>query len=233
MVVYVVAPFENYNGRVKIGSTAGAIQARLSGLQTGSPLRLDVLWSAPGGYKEEKWLHSRFSEYRVLGEWFDFSSHDPVSAIDREYRSRFPESDTQLHVSLEDVQSLLYAVPSVELSFLREEVVALRKDKEALSVSLKNVEDAEARADRNYAKVQDLKSKLESLKGKYARQCELRKVAGKLVRPEVAEAVRVARMLISANTGQYLSEPDTLLFLCQYYRDRELVEEKYEQLVLF
>lgn len=57
------------DGPVKIG-TATDIQARVRGLQTGSPHRLNLLATSTGGRRLEKRLHRRFAAHRVLGEWF-------------------------------------------------------------------------------------------------------------------------------------------------------------------
>ncbi|MFI1177853.1 GIY-YIG nuclease family protein [Streptomyces melanogenes] len=65
---------------VKIG-TSSAPQTRLRDLQTGSPVRLHLLWTTPGGPDLEAALHAHFSPYRVHGEWFDFGEEHPVSIV--------------------------------------------------------------------------------------------------------------------------------------------------------
>lgn len=57
---------------VKIGWT-GDVAGRLSGLQTGSPFPLVVMWQqeVPAAPLVEAALHQRFKDKRVRGEWFD------------------------------------------------------------------------------------------------------------------------------------------------------------------
>ena len=57
---------------VKIGRAAD-VEARLNGLQTGSPFPLSVLWQrrVPNAKATEDALHKRFRDQRVRGEWFD------------------------------------------------------------------------------------------------------------------------------------------------------------------
>lgn len=53
---------------VKIGQTNRLVRERLEDLQTGSPWRLCVLWSA--AVNAEKYLHEYFADARLTGEWF-------------------------------------------------------------------------------------------------------------------------------------------------------------------
>lgn len=57
---------------VKIGYAAN-VEARLSGLQTGSPFPLTVLWQqmVSDAKSAEDALHKRFRDKRIRGEWFD------------------------------------------------------------------------------------------------------------------------------------------------------------------
>ncbi|MFI8792665.1 GIY-YIG nuclease family protein [Streptomyces sp. NPDC055105] len=77
-VVYVIG--QTGSPVVKIGVTKN-LRSRLKGIQTGSPVRLEVLWSQPAGYELEAALHAHFSAKRLEGEWFDFGSSDPVEAV--------------------------------------------------------------------------------------------------------------------------------------------------------
>lgn len=77
-VVYVIG---QPGSRVaKIGTTSN-LRARLRAIQTGYPLRLEVLWSCPGGRRLESWLHSAFESRRLEGEWFDFRDADPALSV--------------------------------------------------------------------------------------------------------------------------------------------------------
>ncbi len=55
---------------LKIGK-ADNVRKRLSGLQTGSPLKLELLAVAPGGLPEEVYFHESFAAHRRRGEWFE------------------------------------------------------------------------------------------------------------------------------------------------------------------
>ena len=54
---------------IKIGS-ASNVQDRLANLQCGSPDKLRVLWSGPGGVKAETIAHREMAASRAHGEWF-------------------------------------------------------------------------------------------------------------------------------------------------------------------
>lgn len=77
-VVYVIG--QPGQSVVKIGTTSN-LRARLRVIQTGSPVRLQILWSGPGGRRLESWLHDIFKHWRLEGEWFDFHDSDPVASV--------------------------------------------------------------------------------------------------------------------------------------------------------
>ncbi len=60
------------SGPIKIGK-ARNVKSRLSGIQTGHPEVLSCLGVMMGPERLEVGLHSRFSQYRLRGEWFDRS----------------------------------------------------------------------------------------------------------------------------------------------------------------
>jgi hypothetical protein len=55
---------------VKIGHSARDLPTRLSELQTGSPLKLKILFNFRGSQKEEAILRRRFAKYHSHNEWF-------------------------------------------------------------------------------------------------------------------------------------------------------------------
>lgn len=57
-------------GAIKIGMAYDLIK-RLADLQCGSPIRLSILASGPGGRKDEAFYHQRFAAHRLHGEWFE------------------------------------------------------------------------------------------------------------------------------------------------------------------
>lgn len=78
-VVYLIGEANSSLG--KIGTTTGNLATRLKGIQTGSPRRLSVLCTHPGGRDLEEFLHEVFRDQRLEGEWFDFGDADPASAV--------------------------------------------------------------------------------------------------------------------------------------------------------
>lgn len=75
--LYVIGP--EASNTVKIG-VSEALTRRLRQIQMMSPVPLAILWSTPGSYDLEGYLHDRFAEYRSHGEWFTFPSW--MSAVD-------------------------------------------------------------------------------------------------------------------------------------------------------
>lgn len=67
--VYFIAEDEP-GGRIKIG-VAGDVRGRLKQLQTAASGPLRLLGTMPGGQKQEKRLHRRFSHLQTHGEWFE------------------------------------------------------------------------------------------------------------------------------------------------------------------
>lgn len=57
-------------GRIKIGYSKEP-DCRIKNLQTGNDAELKVLFSIPGGYKEETELRKRFKHLHYRGEWYD------------------------------------------------------------------------------------------------------------------------------------------------------------------
>lgn len=58
-------------GHIKIGySKQSSLKKRMDGIQVGSPERLVLLATEPGGPEREAALHEEFDEYRHRGEWF-------------------------------------------------------------------------------------------------------------------------------------------------------------------
>lgn len=75
--VYVIG--QHGSSVVKIGTTS-SLQSRLKSLQSGYPLRLEILWHMSGGWGLEQFLHKCFADKRLEGEWFDFGDQDPIDA---------------------------------------------------------------------------------------------------------------------------------------------------------
>jgi hypothetical protein len=65
---------------VKIGTTAN-LRRRLADIQRMSPVPLEAFWTCPGGRDLETQLHRHFKGFRSHGEWFTFTSGDPVQLI--------------------------------------------------------------------------------------------------------------------------------------------------------
>jgi len=65
---------------VKIGHSADLSQ-RLRVIQTGSHVKVAILWQDSGGRALERALHREFRQLRQHGEWFDFGDADPVATV--------------------------------------------------------------------------------------------------------------------------------------------------------
>lgn len=76
--VYVIG--SSLRGIVKIGY-AFDVELRMESLQTGSPVRLWILWKIRGTPLLERRLHDRFAAERIHGEHFDFGDADPMEQI--------------------------------------------------------------------------------------------------------------------------------------------------------
>lgn len=62
-------------GRYKIG-TAADPERRLAEMQTGSPVRLFLLATGPGGHEREAQIHLAYASKRRHGEWFALTSRE-------------------------------------------------------------------------------------------------------------------------------------------------------------
>lgn len=76
-IVYVIGA--DASTLVKIGNTV-SLPTRLNNLQAGSPVKLRLLQTFPGGEPVERRLHLHFREQRRHGEWFDLGDN-PVEAV--------------------------------------------------------------------------------------------------------------------------------------------------------
>ena len=61
--------FAENGGYIKIGLSKD-IAARISNLQTGSPLKITLLAYFEATEEDEKMLHRRYKHFRNRGEWF-------------------------------------------------------------------------------------------------------------------------------------------------------------------
>uniref|UniRef100_UPI003F496332 GIY-YIG nuclease family protein n=1 Tax=Nonomuraea sp. CA-251285 TaxID=3240002 RepID=UPI003F496332 len=73
--------------RVKIGYTSD-LPARLTTIQSMSPVPLAILWTHPGGRELEACLHQYFATQRRHSEWFDFGTEDPVHHVREAVKTR-------------------------------------------------------------------------------------------------------------------------------------------------
>ncbi len=69
-MIYFVQNLDN----VKIGYTDNP-RVRIYDLQVASPFPLSVLLIIDGGIERERFLHKKFKEYNVSGEWFELNEH--------------------------------------------------------------------------------------------------------------------------------------------------------------
>jgi hypothetical protein len=94
-VVYVIG--RQQSSVAKVGVTGGDLHKRLKSIQTGSPVKLEVLWWFYASAEDEQRLHREFQDYRMEGEWFDFQGEEPDLVVKARamnlWPDRFPEPD--------------------------------------------------------------------------------------------------------------------------------------------
>ena len=74
----------------KIGYTAGKVESRVKGLQTGCPYKISIIRELTGDQAKEKRLHNIFSEFRKEGEWFEFNK-ETLDEVEKEMFSTTAE----------------------------------------------------------------------------------------------------------------------------------------------
>lgn len=80
MTIYFARPRLD-TGKVKIGFTTD-VRKRIKGLSTAVPGGLELLATIDGGLKEEKYLHDKFAELCIGGEWFHYA--EPIRKFVRD-----------------------------------------------------------------------------------------------------------------------------------------------------
>ena len=77
--VYLLGDWEKENW-YKIGVTRGSIEKRIKKLQTGNGGEIYLVdkYETEHPFMLEKILHTRFSNNRVLNEWFELSTEDVI-----------------------------------------------------------------------------------------------------------------------------------------------------------
>lgn len=69
-------------GHHKIGFTSSkSAKDRLGGCQTGNPNKLVITGVIPGTKKKEKELHSKYSSYNIINEWFSLTEKQVIDII--------------------------------------------------------------------------------------------------------------------------------------------------------
>lgn len=83
-------------GCIKIGISCGP-NKRLSELQVGNPVRLELLGVRPGGEPDESRLHAELADDRATGEWFHPTA-SVLLAVQRELAGCDP--DAWFHIAM-------------------------------------------------------------------------------------------------------------------------------------
>jgi len=76
--------FVKANEAVKIGFTKNKPKIRISDLQVGNPVKLEMVFLTKGDIYAEREFHKAFDAYRIRGEWFEFS--DVIQSFVEEYK---------------------------------------------------------------------------------------------------------------------------------------------------
>lgn len=113
--------------RVKIGK-ADSVKRRFRGLQTMSPVPVELLAQFPGSTELERALHKHLADYRQHGEWFDFPGQDPVSVVRRAIEEIGPvrEKPRRARGYFDDVDAYHMQTSVLELGPMDDELTAAR-----------------------------------------------------------------------------------------------------------
>lgn len=89
-------------GPIKIG-VASNVYTRLKGIQTGSPVKLQIIAFVPDDDPRflEGLLHERFAQFRLEGEWFQ--EHEALTELVKKAERRYP-LETYLHAVVRQIQ---------------------------------------------------------------------------------------------------------------------------------
>jgi len=138
--------FIKAENKIKIGYAEDPSK-RIPSIQTSSPFRLEVLLIIDGDYSVEKKLHSKFQEFRVSGEWFDFT--EEIKAFinenlesDRKYEFGFETSEfsgNQQLRRLRQTQNISSQALGEMLNMTRQGVFQSEKREELGSITLNNL----------------------------------------------------------------------------------------------
>lgn len=96
---------------VKIG-VADNPWSRMTGFQIGSPIPLELMAVAPGGFEEEKKYHARLSQYRCRGEWFE--CNDQLRAVVDSIRAKHPALQERPRYNTTRKRNAAPSLPPVE-----------------------------------------------------------------------------------------------------------------------
>lgn len=118
-MIYFIKPVENPK-YVKIGYTSSNdATARLIGIQTGHPEKLEVWYTMPGDQQEETRLHHIFSEARCNGEWFTINRdvllflnlpiYDQVAISKSTYGDRLHDAAMGVYMRFDDSTDNMFA----------------------------------------------------------------------------------------------------------------------------
>jgi len=122
-------------GRVKIGVT-NDVAKRLSSLKTGSSTDLSLIRFIEGaGPKVEKWLHRRFKDQRIQGEWFEFSAA-MMQIITPDETASIPQIVKRRDIRLTTKERIAEAIRDADMMGL--------SPKQTLTIVVQNLDDAEA-----------------------------------------------------------------------------------------
>lgn len=100
--------------KVKIGFTSD-LDARLSNLSVSVPGGVVILATLDGGKETEDFLHDKFAEHRIGGEWFEFAEpiRDFIRDLQNGKQGLIPFKDEASYMTRETAE---YARDAVELA---------------------------------------------------------------------------------------------------------------------
>jgi hypothetical protein len=90
------------DGPIKIGITARDIEYRLNDIQSNTPFEIKCLATISGSLKHERWLHHKFRNFRLRGEWFNAADQilelvENINSARFKWPSRIPRHGAMKH----------------------------------------------------------------------------------------------------------------------------------------
>ncbi len=99
-MIYIIKTVDNKYIKIGYCDSKERIKSRVSEIQTGNPTKLKLIYFGNGSYKDEKIIHHYLSPYRLIGEWFDYTSIYAIELVDSIKYFDFHDASLMLGVGM-------------------------------------------------------------------------------------------------------------------------------------